>query len=110
MENPKPIFLRIFGDTPKLKIMDYLLVNDFYDHSMKDIAKNAEVGYSTLKQFWKQLLNEEIIVFTRQVGKAKMYKLNKNNIFVKEFEKFYWTVTKAYVRKHIAKKKVKIKN
>ena len=110
MENPKPIFLRIFGETPKLKVMDYLLVNDFYDHSMKDIARNAEVGYTTLKQFWNQLLSEKIIVFTRQVGKAKMYKLNKKNILVREFEKFYWTVVKMENRKYIAKqKKVTIK-
>ena len=110
MENPMPIFLRIFGDTPKLRVMDYLLINDFYDHSMKDIARNAEVGYTTLKQFWKQLLSEEIITFTRQVGKARMYQLNKKNPVVKEFEKFYWFTTKAYVRKHIlGQEKVKLK-
>jgi DNA-binding transcriptional regulator YhcF (GntR family) len=110
MENPKPIFLRIFGDTPKLRVMDYLIVNDDYDHSMKDIARNARVGYTTLKQFWKQLLKEEIIFFTRQVGKAKMYKLNKKNPIVKEFVKLHWTTVKAYVRKHIIKqKKITIK-
>jgi len=110
MENPMPIFLRIFGDTPKLRVMDYLVINDDYDHSIKDIARNAEVGYTTLKQFWKQLLSEEIITFTRQVGKAKMYQLNKKNPVVKEFEKFYWFTTRAYTKKHIlGQEKIRLK-
>ncbi len=104
MENPQSIFLRIFGDTPKLRIMDYLVVNDEYDHSMKDIALNAGIGYSTIKLFWEQLIDEGIIRQTRKVGKANMYVLNKDNDAVKHFIKLYWATIQLYVRK-----KVKVK-
>lgn len=104
MENPKSIFLRIFGDTPKLRVLDYLIINDDYDHSMKDIASNAGIGYTTLKQFWKQLLNEEVIKFVRDVGKAKMYTLNKENPAVKQVIKLYWTTARVYIRKKNVKK------
>lgn len=106
MENPTSIFLRIYGDSPKLRIMDYLIVNDDYDHSMKDIAVNAGIGYTTIKQFWSQLVSEGIIKQTRTVGKAKMYILNKENPAVEQFIKLYWTTVKLYVKKKSLKKRV----
>ena len=59
---------------------------------MKDIAKNAKIGYTTLKLFWKSIVDRKIVTQIRVVGKAKMYKLNKDNPEVKEFIKLYWLV------------------
>ena len=59
---------------------------------MKDIAKNAKIGYTTLKLFWKNLVDRKMIKQTRVVGKAKMYKLNTDNPEIKEFIKLYWLV------------------
>jgi len=90
----KTIFLEIFGDSPILKVLDFLVVNEDFDYSMTDIAGNFEVGYSTLKLFWKKLEEKEIIVNTRVIGRAKMYKLNLINPVVKKFRNFYWETTK----------------
>lgn len=109
MENPTSIFLRIYGDSPKLRIMDYLIVNDDYDHSMKDIAINAGIGYTTIKQFWNQLVFTGIIKHTRIIGKAKMYNLNKKNPAVEQFIKLYWTTVNMYIKKKSLTKKVMIK-
>lgn len=75
-----------------LRVLDFLVTFQEYDYSMKDIAKNAKIGYTTLKLFWKSLVDRSIINQTRLVGKAKMYKLNKDNPEVKEFIKLYWLV------------------
>ena len=53
--NNKTVFLEIFGDSPMLKVLDFLIVNEDFDYSMTDIAANSGVGYSTLKLFWKKL-------------------------------------------------------
>jgi transposase len=96
MEN-KTVFLEIFGDSPILRVLDFLVVNEDFDYSMTDIANLSGVGYSTLKLFWGRLEKEGIIVNTRTVGKAKMYKLDFVNPVIKKFRDFYWETTKHYV-------------
>ena len=71
MEN-KTAFLEIFGDSPILRVLDFLVVNEEFDYSMTDIANLSGVGYSTLKLFLGRLEEEEVMICTRTVGKAKM--------------------------------------
>lgn len=94
----KTIFLQIFGDTPILRVMDFLIVNDDFDYSMTDIAELSSVGYATLKLFWPQLEKNQIITKTREVGKAKLYRLNDANPILKKFKDFYWETTKQRIR------------
>jgi len=95
------VFLRIFGDSPILRVMDFLVVNEDFDYSMTDIASLSGVGYSTLKLFWNKLEKEGIIINTRIIGKAKMYKLNLTNPIIKKFRDFYWETTKQKVHEKI---------
>ncbi|MBI5065332.1 hypothetical protein HZA97_03775 [Candidatus Woesearchaeota archaeon] len=90
-------FLEVVGESPVFKVLDFLTVNDDFDYSMTDIAKLSEVGYSTLKLFWPKLEEEKLVIPTRVVGKAKMYKLNYQNIAVKKFKEFYWAITKEAI-------------
>ena len=57
---------------------------------MKDIAKSARVGYATLKLFWEKLEKAGIVIMTRTVGNAKMYKLNADSKAVQKLKEFYW--------------------
>jgi len=104
--NSKSIFLRTFGDSPILRVLDFLVVNEDFDYSMTDIANLSGVGYSTLKLFWKKLEKSGIVRMTRIIGRAKMYELNQNNPVVKKFHEFYWETTKQKVHKSIKKKMV----
>ena len=100
----KTIFLRTFGETPLLKVMDFLTVNDDFDYSMTDIAFLSGVGYSTLKLFWHRLEVKGLVVQTRKVGKAKMYRLNDGNAVVKKFKELYWETIKEKVRENKGKR------
>ena len=77
----KSVFLRIFGDTPILRVMNFLVVNEDFDYSKTDIAKH-----------------------TRDVGKAKMYQLNLGNPAVKKFRHFFWEIVTQYIEsQHLGK-------
>ncbi len=91
----KSLFLKTFGDSPKLKVMDFLIVSGSLDYSMKEIAEKSGVGYSTLRLFWKELVKSKIVIHTRDIGKAKLFKLNIKNPVVKKFDKMYWETTEA---------------
>jgi hypothetical protein len=45
-----------------------------------------------LKIIWKDFVKENKVVFTRNVGKAKMYKLYAQNPIIKKFIEYYWKI------------------
>jgi len=86
-------FIRYEGNTPRNRIMEFLVtfaVED--DYSMMDIAKHSKVSYAALKIIWKEFAKEGRVVFTRNVGKAKMYKLNIKNPIIRKFIEYYWKI------------------
>ena len=105
----KSIFLQVYGDNPKLRVMDFLITFQEYDYSMKEIAKNSEIGYTTLKQFWPEFVMREIVKPTRIVGKAKMFELNTDNPEVQLFMKLYWKVIERATEKILPKEKVAVR-
>ena len=93
------LFLKAYGDSPKLRVMEFLIAFQEYDYSMKEIAKNAEIGYTTLKEFWQDFIKRKIVRQTRIVGKAKMFRLNTENKEVQLFTKLYWMVVEKQTDK-----------
>lgn len=112
----KSAFLEYFGDTPKLRFLDFLIGNHFFDFNMTDLARGSNISYNSLKGFFEWFLQKGIIVKTRRVGKSDMYKLNMDNNTVKNFIRFAWFLTKqdlgmenqeavSVIHEHISSKK-----
>ena len=64
-----------------------------FDYPLAEIAKNAEVSYSTLQTFWEKLERNNIVIKTRRVGKSNLYKLNTKNPAVQQLIKLDWNLT-----------------
>ena len=103
-------FLKAEGNTVKNRIWNFLIVHSEFDYSMKEIAKHSNVSYTALKEIWKELVGRNIIFHTRDVGKAKMYKLNRNNSQVEKFIDYYWAVVDSVVKKELGTKEEKIEH
>jgi len=101
----KSVFLQEQGDTPKNRVWNFLIVHSEYDYSMTEIAKQTQIGYTTLKNIWKEFKTRNIVIQTRAIGKAKMYKLNSDNPVVEKFIDFYWTVVESVIQKDVGKVK-----
>lgn len=97
----KSVFIEIMGEHPLLKVLDFFMVYEDFDYSMTDIAQLSGIGYSTLKLFWEKIETEHLVVLTRTVGKAKMYRLNLANQAVQDFKRFYWTITQQKVHEEL---------
>ncbi len=85
----KSLFIGFMGDSPMIRVLDYLLTERELDFSITDMAENAEIGRATLYRIWDNLIKKEIIVHTREIGKAKLFKLNKNNPKIKKLMEMY---------------------
>lgn len=92
-------FLKLEGNTVKNRIWSFLIVHSEFDYSMRDIAKYSKVSYTAMKEIWKEFVKRKKVIHTRNVGKAKMYKLNIRNPVVSKFIDYYWTVISNEINK-----------
>jgi len=75
----KSTFIQTFGDYPLIKILDFLIYSRDFDYPITEIAKNSEVNFQTLKKLWPQLEKRKLIVQTRVLGGADLYRINQEN-------------------------------
>lgn len=83
-----------FGDTPQLRVLDFLIGFHFFDYPLTEIAKESNVSYNSLKMFFSDFVKSGIIIKTRKIGKSDYYQLNMDNDFVKNLIKLDWMLTK----------------
>ncbi len=94
MVEEKSVFVEYFGNSPFVKVLDFLIQGLGFDYSMTEIARGAGVGWSAFTKVWKQLLEKKVVKLTRKIGNAKLYTLNRENYFVEKLIKFDWELTK----------------
>lgn len=104
----KSLFIEFMGDSPTIRVLDYLLTERDLDFSITDIAKNSGIGRSTLYRIWDNLIKNRIILPTRVIGKAKLYKLNKNNIAIKKLLEIDDALILEDLKKRAEKQKIKV--
>ncbi len=104
----KSLFIEFMGNSPTIRVLDYLLTERDLDFSITDMAKNAGIGRSTLYRIWDDLIKNEIIIPTRIIGKAKLYKLNKNNPKIKKLIEIDDYLILEELKKHSEKQKIKV--
>jgi hypothetical protein len=93
----KSFFLMQFGDTPQLRVLDFLIGFHFFDYPLTEIAKESNVSYNSLKVFFPNMIKTGIVSKTRRIGKSDYYKLNMDNDLVKNLVKLDWIITKKNI-------------
>lgn len=84
MQTKKSLFIELLGDSPTIRVLDFLLTERELDFSISDMARNSGIGRATLYRIWDELIKNQIIVPTRTIGKANLYKLNIKNPKIKK--------------------------
>ncbi|MCX6816239.1 MAG: hypothetical protein NT120_05330 [Candidatus Aenigmarchaeota archaeon] len=108
MEAKNSIFVETFGETPTVKVLDFFLTFDSFDYSKSQIAEETGVSRITLDKIWQDLVNKKIIVKTRNIGRAEMYKLNKSNPFAIALINFSLKLASAFAEEETSKIKKKV--
>lgn len=97
------IFVEYFRDSPLVRIMNFLISGKDFDYSMTEIAEGAGVGWTSFTRAWRILLEKNAIVNTRDIGKAKLFKLNTNDPTIKKLVKLHWEIIKEETNKMLSK-------
>ena len=88
LANMESIFLDYVGDSPRMRILQYLIEGRDFDYTLTDML-NAGVSWGTLNTLIPKLLELGIITIIRKIGRATLYKLNQNNEGVKQLILLY---------------------
>lgn len=90
----------IFGDTPTTRILDFLIDHKGDDYSKTEIANHIDIGWNTISRHWTHLQDWDLVVPTRQIGRATMYKLNTENPIVAQMLVFNESIS-DHMSEHI---------
>ena len=80
----KSTLINTFGDYPQVRILDFLLNSSEFDYPITEIAKEANVNFQTLKKLWPNLEKNKLVISTRTLGGASLYKINLGNPVVEK--------------------------
>lgn len=85
------IFQKYFGRSPKLRIIEHLIIGNAFEYSLTDITEDAEVAWKTTLKIIPELVKDGLVIQTRTVGNARLFKINEKNpiasLMVKTFDK-----------------------
>jgi len=82
-------FLEFLGDNPNTRLLEFLITGREFDYSLTDLAENAGIGWTTLHRILPGMEKQKIVIKTREIGRAKLYKLNQENTEVKKLVELY---------------------
>ncbi len=77
------VFLRTFGQSNNMKVLDYLLDMNL-DVSVLDICDGAELSRKTVEKILEKFIAQNLVVKTRKIGKTAMFALNRSNHIVQK--------------------------
>ena len=84
MNETESKFVERFGNTPQVRVIDFLIENQVFDHSKTEIVGGSNVTRKTLDTFFGNLIKTGMVTSTRKIGKSQLYKLNERNIVVQK--------------------------
>ena len=81
-------FEGIFGSTPELKTLQFLIAHTHFDYTKKELAEHSGISRQTVYKVLDVFLKWGIIKETRKIGNVTLYTLNTTNKLVTSFKKF----------------------
>jgi DNA-binding transcriptional ArsR family regulator len=81
------LLLQYLGASPTLRMVDFFLDNPLSDYSKNEVARNLAMSRATFFKYWKVLEKSGAVRTTRQIGRATLYELDRQNDIVKQLIK-----------------------
>ncbi|MBI2140725.1 hypothetical protein HYU14_07420 [Candidatus Woesearchaeota archaeon] len=78
------LLVRMFNDSPSVKIIDFLIEHKGIDFSKKQVTEGAGISKASLFNAWGFLEKNLIVRVTRKFGKTKLFTLNSASPIVKK--------------------------
>ncbi len=82
----KTIIVEIFGTSPKVRIISFLLDFPFNDFTKEEMVRNLGMSKTTFYNNFGILEKYKIVLSSRKIGRATLYKINLEHPLVKRIK------------------------
>lgn len=83
-EENQSLLMKVLGYSPKMKILDYFLDFPTNDFTKKEIIDALGMSKQTFYKYFGDMEEVGLVKVNRRIGKAKLYKVNRENAVVKD--------------------------
>ena len=104
-KSDETLLLKYLGESPTLRIIDFFLDNPLSDYSKNEVAQNLAMSRATFFKYWKELEKSRALIITRKIGRATLYKLDRNNDIVKQLIKLDMTISRKIMEEQVEESK-----
>jgi len=84
----RSVFLRVFGSTPQLRLLDFFMDNPRHDFSRNEIMDAIGMAKRTLYEYLPTLVDEGVVKVSRKIGRAELYALDEESPVVRCFSDY----------------------
>ena len=87
-------FLRVFGASPQLRLLDFFMDNPNHDFSRGEVMEAVGMAKRTLYEYLPVLLEGGAVKVSRRIGRAELYTLDRGSPIVQCFMRVEEELTK----------------
>ena len=58
----KTLFRKTLGDTPKIRVLEFLIEGRYFDYTLTDLSEKSEVSWRTLNRIWPNFVKNKIVI------------------------------------------------
>jgi AcrR family transcriptional regulator len=99
------LLIKMFGNSPKLRILDIFLDNPYFDFSKSEVIRELGMSKQTFYKYFKDLEELEIVKPTRKIGRATLYRINKEHPLVRRLNEIVNEVSLRIAKQEAEKMK-----
>jgi DNA-binding transcriptional ArsR family regulator len=107
--NP-PTLQKLFEDSSIAKLLDFVTLYRDFDYPKTEISRNSGVSWKTLYRLWPILEKYNLVIKTRQIGRATLYKLNTESPIAHALSKLTLEIAAFGVTEELARQAKEKKN
>ncbi len=96
VKEDESLLIRTLGNSPQLRIIDFLMDNKLFDFSKKEIIEGAGLSKTTFYKTWQDIERGGIVRVSRKFGKTQLYTLNVDDPAVKELSRLELTLIRRF--------------
>ncbi|PIN99652.1 hypothetical protein COT72_05230 [archaeon CG10_big_fil_rev_8_21_14_0_10_43_11] len=92
----KSVLVEYLGDSPIIRIVDFLVENKLFDYSKKQIMEEINLSKATFFKYFPKLEKIGMVKISRVFGKTKLYRINMSSAVVSSIIQLELALAKEY--------------
>ncbi len=73
------MFTEIFGGSPRVRLLDFLADHVDFDYTLSQLQRFTGISRPTLYKLVAELEKERLVMFTREVGGSRFFRINMDD-------------------------------